>query len=748
MTDFDTINQAATEDDFKALLTKSKGGNYCCEWCDSGKHNHANSDGAASIHEDHGMVRVHCFSCGEDHGYIDLVGKVHDITEPHKMLEQAAELLGYSLEGKSDKSTVLGWDGPFFVASPPTAKSAKPSATQSTFKKKAAEPEPDRTQGRAQGAQHIKKCAEALFGADTRGRDYLAGRGFNDDEMRKFRFGWNAATNSVVLPYADSEYYYIERNIAIKEGKGRYKKPNEKKIDKEPIFGAGVLSNTSDDFFLVEGILDAYAIKACCYNAVAFGTAISKRVINSLKASKHKGFIGLALDNDKTGNENTPKVLEELKQAGLKVFVVPPFPGPDGEVKDAGDTFAWDRKKLVNHLSHALCEGAKATREATDDDQDDQDDQDDGFPPLSTLQILNPQPRPPVLIEGLFETGDKGLITGPSKSGKTWLMVDLALAMATGLAWLGCKCTKGRVLFIDPEFKAGGIDRRFRDVATARKLDDKQMQDAADNVKVWRLRGKQLRGQNFFDVLRKRIERENFSLVLIDSVYKVFAGSENDGEHVGIFWAQVDNLMDTTGVSLMISHHHSKGNKGDASALDRGCGSSVWGRDPDVCLDMIELFPPSDADAIERERVFRFEWGGGRYFEQFKDIHLIYKWPRFHCDVDNITSEWKPKSGQQQGGKATGELKKEKARADAAERFLKLMTYFAANPDSACEGVQPTQAAEIAGASNPSRFKDACEESGLFEVEQMSARKIYIRPAVRPTLQNALPLKEEGAESR
>lgn len=737
MSDFDTINMAATKADFAALLTPSKGGLYCCEWCGSGTHGGPDSDGAVGIFQnDGGMWRCGCRSCGENHSFVDTVGKVKGLDKPHEMLEAAAELLGRTLEGTSEEQ-YYDWDSTVVICTTPKQKPETPPA-----KKKAPEPEPDYTEGRKRGAEYISTCAANLWGDDKRGHDYLAARGFTDDDMRKFRFGWDASITSVILPYPSSEYYSIGRDITKDtKGKGKYRKPSKAKVGSEPVFDTSVCDDPKADFFLVEGVLDAYAIKACGYNAQAFVTACNNETMKWLKQQKPQGLIGLALDNDDTGKKNTPKVLKELRAADLKVFVVPPFPGPEGEVKDAGDTFAWDRSKLADHLANALAEGPSAMNE---EDSEEADEQDDGLPPLEPLQVLNPPKRPPILIEGLFEKGDKGLITSTSKAGKTWLLVLLALAMAIGEAWCGFRCTQGRVLFVDPEFKKGSIDRRFAKVANARRLDDEQKQTLAKNLTVWRLRGKQIRGQAFFDALTRRVEGGGYSLVLIDSVYKVFAGSEIDAENVGAFWAQVDALSEKTGVSVITSHHHSKGIKGDVSALDRGSGSGVWQRDPDLCLDMLEIFPPDKENGLEDGgRAFRFTCAGIRDFKGFDPVNLIYRYPLFTLDLAEETKEWAPASAQGKGGKNTAKLKKAEAQANSLEQQLKLMAHFAANPNDAYKGILQKDAADIAGANNASRFKEACKESGLFEIEQASTRKIYLRPTKKPPLQDILPLESE-----
>ena len=66
--------------------------------------------------------------------------------------------------------------------------------------------------------------------------------------------------------------------------------------------------------------------------------------------------------------------------------------------------------------------------------------------------ISKPIVLPPDIIECLIHAGGKVAIGGASKSFKTWLLIDLAVSVATGAVWLnGYTTTKGRVLYVNFE---------------------------------------------------------------------------------------------------------------------------------------------------------------------------------------------------------------------------------------------------------------------------------------------------------
>ena len=49
----------------------------------------------------------------------------------------------------------------------------------------------------------------------------------------------------------------------------------------------------------------------------------------------------------------------------------------------------------------------------------------------------------PCLIEGVLRQGHKMLIAGPSKAGKSFLLIELCIAIAEGRKWLSWQCAQG-----------------------------------------------------------------------------------------------------------------------------------------------------------------------------------------------------------------------------------------------------------------------------------------------------------------
>ena len=63
------------------------------------------------------------------------------------------------------------------------------------------------------------------------------------------------------------------------------------------------------------------------------------------------------------------------------------------------------------------------------------------------LAMDYPEPEP--TIEGLLDKGSKMILSGGSKTRKTWILTHLAICIASGSSWWGFNTTRGRVLYIN-----------------------------------------------------------------------------------------------------------------------------------------------------------------------------------------------------------------------------------------------------------------------------------------------------------
>lgn len=214
----------------------------------------------------------------------------------------------------------------------------------------------------------------------------------------------------------------------------------------------------------------------------------------------------------------------------------------------------------------------------------------DDLPEIETLsaKALSPENLPdkaPELIEGVLRMGHKMRIAGPSKAGKSFALIQLAIAIAEGEGWMGWQCRQGAVLYVNLELDRASCLHRIADVYKAKRLSPKN----AYNLLVWNLRGRSMPMDKLTPKLIRRAKESNLTAVIIDPIYKVLTGDENSAEEMSAFCNQFDKLATDLGCAVIDCHHHSKGNQGQKASRDRASGSGVFARDPDALIDIVEL---------------------------------------------------------------------------------------------------------------------------------------------------------------
>lgn len=189
----------------------------------------------------------------------------------------------------------------------------------------------------------------------------------------------------------------------------------------------------------------------------------------------------------------------------------------------------------------------------------------------------------PELIPGILRKGRKMMIVGASKTGKSMLLSELAIAIAEGGMWLGRQCARGKVLYVNLEIPEDTFWNRILDIY------EKQGLQAGNNLTVWNLRGYATQMDKLTPKLIRRAKKLNPEVVIIDPIYKVLTGDENSAEQMARFCNEFDKVCTQLKASTIYCHHHSKGAQGGKNSMDRASGSGVFARDADALLDMTQL---------------------------------------------------------------------------------------------------------------------------------------------------------------
>ena len=283
---------------------------------------------------------------------------------------------------------------------------------------------------------------------------------------------------------------------------------------------------------------------------------------------------------------------------------------------------------------------------------------------LATL-LNNPPPLAPELIHGCLRKGHKFLLSGASKSGKSFALIELAVALSQGTEWFGFKCEKANVCYINLEIDRGSVVKRFEYVCKALKID----KNAVDKVNVINLRGKAKPLDKLAPELIEDLKGSDVDVIIIDPIYKVITGDENNATEMAQFCNQFDVLCDKLHATVIYAHHHSKGTQGGKSAQDRSSGSGVFARDPDALMDMVELeldddFKNNVSDYGNEVLAYQVECVA-REFPKPKSRKVFFKYPLHVVDTSGQLDKFYPKGDIHNAQKAspnysTPESRKEK----------------------------------------------------------------------------------------
>jgi hypothetical protein len=219
---------------------------------------------------------------------------------------------------------------------------------------------------------------------------------------------------------------------------------------------------------------------------------------------------------------------------------------------------------------------------------------------LSARELIrDPRPAPPQIVQGVLHQGSKLLLSGTSKSNKSWSLLDLAASVASGQKWWGHQCGGADVALLNFELAEWAMRDRLGSVLTARP----ECKDCEDRLFFWNLRGHNAD----LTILRPRLEEElcrrQFGLIIIDPIYKLLGDrDENSNGEIAGLMNEVEAFCQKFGAAVAIAHHFAKGDSTAKNAIDRMSGAGVWARDPD---SLVTLTPHEEEDCFSVNMTLR-----------------------------------------------------------------------------------------------------------------------------------------------
>jgi AAA domain-containing protein len=175
------------------------------------------------------------------------------------------------------------------------------------------------------------------------------------------------------------------------------------------------------------------------------------------------------------------------------------------------------------------------------------------------------------LVKNIWLDEGTGMLAGPPKTGKTWLILDLAVSIASGTPFLGkFEARQGPVVIYSPEGPKQLLEDRIRQVAERRSLDHAKLEiyiiDANDLF---------LDDEANQETIRNIVEAIEPKLIIFDPLAECFRGDENRTEDVKVATNFLTKLARQCECASLITHHIVKTTNGKHKG-GRIRGSGAW----------------------------------------------------------------------------------------------------------------------------------------------------------------------------
>jgi hypothetical protein len=199
----------------------------------------------------------------------------------------------------------------------------------------------------------------------------------------------------------------------------------------------------------------------------------------------------------------------------------------------------------------------------------------EGFRPLSDLLEGEPA-RLDWLVEPILTTDALGVLAGPPKrSLKTWGVLDLTVAAASGTPWFGAFAVRrpGPVLLVVPEGGEASLRRRVEAILSS--LGDASPSDL--DIALFSTRSVDLRDRRDLEGLEAACREVEPVLIACDSLYLALPGVDTRKlTEAGNVLARLSDLAGEAGAAVVLSHHTNR--RTDARGTDRisGAGPAEW----------------------------------------------------------------------------------------------------------------------------------------------------------------------------
>lgn len=198
---------------------------------------------------------------------------------------------------------------------------------------------------------------------------------------------------------------------------------------------------------------------------------------------------------------------------------------------------------------------------------------------LLTAEEFETDLAPDAIVAGLVYEASTILVTGASKTGKTWWALQLAQSVVAGREFLGLEAQPMPALLCSLELSAGMVRERMKAISSAIGLPMPRVGEALHVVAPTAAYVPQidLSSEQGRSTLRELLATTGARLVVLDTLYRFLPGVDpNDNGEMGAVFGALNDLAQETGAAVLIIDHVGKGDRA-GPVSHSALGASVKG---------------------------------------------------------------------------------------------------------------------------------------------------------------------------
>lgn len=180
-------------------------------------------------------------------------------------------------------------------------------------------------------------------------------------------------------------------------------------------------------------------------------------------------------------------------------------------------------------------------------------------PALDVLDLKSDADAANWLVANIWPIGARGWLAGEAKLGKSWLALEMCVAVATGTNFLGHDDYTIRkaanVMYLTEESSGRKIRQRIEMLCAGRK---RSLESIKGRIKTIVRQRVQLTDAAWLAQILKEMDEHKPLLVVVDPLRRYHTGDENDATEIAPVLNALARLQDANGGTAVVVVHHSR----------------------------------------------------------------------------------------------------------------------------------------------------------------------------------------------